>query len=460
VSNLDDLGQLSEEEWNLLQDRADQLEQTLEKEDQVDLRPLLPPAGTPARLIYLVELIKTELEILYRRKQGRPLEHYLDHYPELGGAAALPAGIIYEEYRVRQLFGDRPELDFYQRRFPGQYPALQRLLKEQPVKPPPAPPRRDPPNPLLTPTVFNPTPSDRPGPTAVPGAAPADDQRPLLPVGGGYKLLQLLGRIEFGEIYRAQAPGGVEAAVKLIYRSLDPHASQHELKALEKIRQLHHPFLLLTQAYWALEDRLVIVTELADASLEERFAECKRLGMAGIPVDELVTYLGQAAEALDYLHGKQVRHGNLKPRNLLLLQGYAKVADFGLARAPDRAASVYAAPEALQDRAGVSSDQYSLAAIYAEMRLGRHILPGCADLDGLGAAESQVVLRALSKDPEKRFSSCRAFARALAEAVAPAATPRRQPAAWLIAVVVAGLLGALGLLGLLAWFLTMAGLRP
>src|SRR5207249_1283840 len=121
--------------------------------------------------------------------------------------------------------------------------------------------------------------------------------------------------------------------------------------------ELRHPFLLETQAFWQEEGRLYIVMQLADDTLGEWCARCQAKGQPGVPVAELAPFFGQAAEALDFLHANKVLHRDVKPANLLRLQGYAKVADFGLARAQpaDQAAStmcgtpLYMAPEVWQE---------------------------------------------------------------------------------------------------------------
>jgi serine/threonine protein kinase len=267
----------------------------------------------------------------------------------------------------------------------------------------------------------------------------------VLPIGGGYRLVSRIGYGGFGEVWRAEAPGGVEVAIKMLFRSIDHEEAKRELQSLELIKGLRHPFLLQTQAYWSLQDRLFILMELADGSLRDRLRECVQAGLPGIPEAELVTYMKESAEALDFLHQKQVLHRDIKPENILLLQRHAKLADFGLAKLQQsqRLVSVtgsgtpaYMAPEMWGNKVSEHSDQYCLAVTYAELRLQRRLfasqnlahlmmehLTKTPDLAPLGEAEQQVLLRALAKDPEQRYPRCLAFAEALAEAV----TPSRRP---------------------------------
>src|SRR4051812_43180050 len=80
----------------------------------IDLSEYLPPSADPLRSTVLHELIKTDLEIRYRRGLGVTLEFYLKRFPELGATRTLSHRLIYEEYRVRQLYGDKPDLASYQ----------------------------------------------------------------------------------------------------------------------------------------------------------------------------------------------------------------------------------------------------------------------------------------------------------------------------------------------------------
>ncbi len=201
----------------------------------------------------------------------------------------------------------------------------------------------------------------------------------------GYEKLELLGFGEYGEVWKALAPGGVEVAIKIVMRTLDHEATRRELNALEKIKQLHHPFLLQTHSFGMLDDKLTIVMELAEGSLSDQFKHRKDEWSRECPPEDLVTFFGQAAEALDYLQNQHVSHRDIKPQNLLYLQGFAKVADFGFARGQDQgiedASGIcgtpsYMAPELWSQRVSRHSDQYSLAATYAHMRLGRMVFGG------------------------------------------------------------------------------------
>jgi serine/threonine protein kinase len=264
----------------------------------------------------------------------------------------------------------------------------------------------------------------------------------MLPIGGGYKLLKRIGSGTFGEVWSAEAPGGVPVAVKVLIRPVDHAEAQRELQALELIKRLQHPFLLGTHNYTTLEDRLFIVMELADGSLRDRVRQCRQAGQPGIPLPELFRYFRESSEALDFLHSEKVLHRDIKPENILILKGHAKVADFGLARggkswggqammsATGCGTPAYMAPEVWRGKVSEHTDQYSLALAYAELRVNRRLFPEndfmqlmlshlekTPDLAPLAQAEQKVILRALAKDPAQRFPNCLEFADALQDAL-------------------------------------------
>lgn len=245
----------------------------------------------------------------------------------------------------------------------------------------------------------------------------------------GYTLRERIGGGGYGEVWVADAPGGLSKAVKIVYGYSDENRAQRELKALNRIKEVRHPFLLSLERIDIVKGRLIVVTELAEKSLKDRFCECIEGGMPGVPRDELLRYLMDAAEALDYLSEvHSLQHLDVKPENLLILGGHVKVADFGLVKdIHDGTQSLmagltptYAPPELFDGRPSRFSDQYSLAIVFQEMLTGTRPYPGrtaaqlasqhlhgTPQLNALLAADQNVIRRALAKDPSVRFPDCK-----------------------------------------------------
>lgn len=251
----------------------------------------------------------------------------------------------------------------------------------------------------------------------------------------GYRLEHQLGSGGFGEVWRCQAPGGLHKAIKFVFGSLDDKRAKRELKSLERIKGVHHPFLLTLERFEVVDGRLMIITELADGSLEDVYNRHRDRGAAGIPRKALLSYLQDAADALDYLNTSfQLQHLDVKPGNLLMVGGHVKVADFGLLKdLRDVECSVvggltpiYAPPEVFDGRPCSTSDQYSLAVMYQELLTGTRPFAGrtiaqlatqhvhsAPNLESLPPADRPVLAKALEKAPERRFESCLAFVESL-----------------------------------------------
>jgi serine/threonine protein kinase len=296
--------------------------------------------------------------------------------------------------------------------------------------------------------------------TKPPRLSPAGLKGPLRPgleIVPGYKLEELIGRGSFGEVWRASAPGRMKKALKII-RNLDLASSRQEMRSLELITEVRHPHLLCIESYYLLDaqgdlipdelrdeadapkaDTLVIVSELAESHLGARLQQCYRQTGNGIASAELLPYMQQVAGALDRLNNQHdIIHRDVKPENILLVSGIAKLADFGLAKALEGSSALvhtksigmtpaYAAPELCNSRIEENTDQYSLALTYYHLRTGHLATGNASDLSELimahlsnklnfgevPPAEEKVLKRAAALESQQRYPNCTAFVQAL-----------------------------------------------
>src|SRR5262249_43017945 len=149
-----------------------------------------------------------------------------------------------------------------------------------------------------------------------------------------------------------------------------------ELKSLQRVKAIRHPYILSLERFDIIDGRLIIVSELADRTLDDRFHGCRAKGLPGIPRQELLRYLEEAAEALDLMNGEfNLQHLDIKPQNLFLLYNHVKVGDFGLvkdlegmfAQITSGVTAVYAVPETFEGVASRFCDQYSLAIVFQQL---------------------------------------------------------------------------------------------
>ena len=265
----------------------------------------------------------------------------------------------------------------------------------------------------------------------------------------GYRLIERLGRGGFGEVWKAEAPGGLLKAVKFVFGDTDSidedesRPAQQEEKALHRVKTIRHPYILSLERFDKIDGQLIIVMELADKNLWDRFRECRARQLVGVPREELLGYLDEAAEALDLMNDHyNIQHLDVKPQNLFLVYNHVKVADFGLAKMFEGARGtitggvtpVYAGPETFEGYVSRFTDQYSLAICYQELLTGRRPFEGAntkqllmqhlnavPDVSSLPPGERAVIARALSKKPDDRWPSNAEMVRAL-RAVRPGAT--------------------------------------
>ena len=250
----------------------------------------------------------------------------------------------------------------------------------------------------------------------------------------GYRLIERLGGGGFGEVWKCEAPGGLHKAIKFVFGDLsaageDGHRAEQELKALSRVKTVRHPYILSLERYDIIDGQLLIVMELADRNLWDRFKECRARGLPGIPRDEMLAYMEETAEALDLMNSEyQLQHLDIKPQNLFLIHNHVKVADFGLvkdlegmqASVTGGVTPVYAAPETFDGWVSRFCDQYSLAIVYQELLTGQRPFSGNnirqlilqhlqapPNVEPLPPSDRPAIARALSKTPGDRFRTCR-----------------------------------------------------
>ena len=264
---------------------------------------------------------------------------------------------------------------------------------------------------------------------------------------GRYRLLRLLGRGGMGEVWLAEDTQlRRQVAVKLLPTvfASDRNFLQDFEREAQAAATLEHPHILPVHDFGEqqfAEDEVVtylITPYISGGSLRDRI-----LGASGpLPVDEALSYLRQAAEAIDFAHSQQVLHRDIKPANMLLQQRWLFLADFGIAKlltstthrtrthagsgTPD-----YMAPEQARGRAEPASDRYSFAMTAYHLFTGRVPFTGDTPYSillkqlseqptsprqfnpALPEAVEQAILQGLSKSPEDRPPSCMALVHAL-----------------------------------------------
>jgi serine/threonine protein kinase len=181
------------------------------------------------------------------------------------------------------------------------------------------------------------------------------------------------------------------------------------------------------------------MTYAPNGTLRQRYPRGRHLSL-----EIVVSYVKQIADALQYVHERKLIHRDIKPHNILLgPDNQVLLSDFGIAVTSQsidanlpgmtnfEGTVLYAAPEQLQGKPGRSSDQYALGVVVYEWLSGEWPFSGSfyevarqqmfdappslrreKGID-IEPAVEEVVLKALAKDPCKRFGSVREFAEAL-----------------------------------------------
>jgi tRNA A-37 threonylcarbamoyl transferase component Bud32 len=273
---------------------------------------------------------------------------------------------------------------------------------------------------------------------------------------GRYEAPRLVGRGGMGEIYVARDHVlGRTVAVKLL---VERFADEPELRerfrreALTAARLSGEPHVVTIFDVGEHDGRPFTVMEyLPGGTLAERARN------RPVPTKQAVSWLAEAAAALDAAHTRGVVHRDVKPANMLFdSSGRLQVVDFGIARLVDETRGMtltgtilgtagYLAPEqARGEEATAASDRYALGIVAYELLTGGRpfergsetaeaiahinepVPPASERAVGLPTEVDAVFARALAKSPRHRFRTATAFVEALRGALA--GTPLPPPA--------------------------------
>jgi serine/threonine protein kinase len=261
---------------------------------------------------------------------------------------------------------------------------------------------------------------------------------------GNYRLLRLLGRGGFAQVYLGEHIYlKSQAAIKVLHTQLSHEDMQSFLGEARTLVHLVHPHIVRVLEFGVENETPFLVMDYApNGTLRQRHPKGSHL-----PLPPIVEYVRQVADALDYAHTQKLVHRDIKPENMLLgRQNEILLTDFGIATiaqssryqgAQDMAGTIaYMAPEQVQAHARPASDQYAMGVVVYEWLCGER--PFYGSFTEVAAKHAfvpppplrerepaippeveQVVMIALQKDPKKRFASIKAFAVALEQACHP-----------------------------------------
>jgi eukaryotic-like serine/threonine-protein kinase len=274
--------------------------------------------------------------------------------------------------------------------------------------------------------------------------------RMTLPSGtklGPYEVLSPIGAGGMGEVYRARDTRlDRNVAIKILptHLSSDPLRKQRFEREAKAISSLNHPHICVLHDIGHQDGIDYLVMECVEG---ETLA--KRLEKGALPLEQVLKFGAQIADALDKAHRTGIAHRDLKPANIMLTQTGAKLLDFGLAKptavvsgatltaVATRATPVtaegtivgtfqYMSPEQIEGKElDGRSDIFSLGSVVYEMLTGNRPFPGKSNLSVASAilekepapivtlkpqtppALDHAIRRCLAKDPEERWQTAR-----------------------------------------------------
>jgi hypothetical protein len=365
-------------------DAAAQLWQLWRQGQRPDVDAFLTRAGSlaPAELAAVLRVDQRQ-----RWLAGEPVraETYLRKYPALRADPDHAVDLVYNEFRLREQQGERPDAAEYQQRFPDYAEVLGAQIELHRAMAAEA-------------TTGAPT-SNFPEEEHLAGAGAP---RPLVP---GYEILGELGRGGMGVVFRArQASLHRDVALKMILAGQLASAAEVQRfgTEAEAAAQLDHPHIVSIYEVGEQDGQPYFSMQLVEGTnLGEHLPRLARDPRAAVQL------LLKVARAIHHAHQRGIIHRDLKPANILVdAQGEPHLTDFGLARRVEGGSGLtqtgaimgtpsYMAPEQARGQKGLTTaaDVYSLGAILYELLTGRPPFQAATPLD--------TVLQLLEREPER-----------------------------------------------------------
>jgi tRNA A-37 threonylcarbamoyl transferase component Bud32 len=251
-----------------------------------------------------------------------------------------------------------------------------------------------------------------------------DESAPLRPgqIFHGLEVTELLGKGGMGVVYKARQPAlNRFVALKLLPGKMaeDPEFQARFQREAQALAALSHPNIVSVYDFGSEGSLFFFVMEFVDGVNLREILHQKKLAP-----EEAFKIVPQLCDALEYAHGEGVVHRDIKPENILIdKKGRVKIADFGLAKLSGQATGPtltktdvamgtprYMAPEQFESTKGVDhrADIYSMGVVFYEMLTGEvpmgHFDPPSRKVD-VDVRIDRVVLKALEREPERRYQS-------------------------------------------------------
>jgi tRNA A-37 threonylcarbamoyl transferase component Bud32 len=281
------------------------------------------------------------------------------------------------------------------------------------------------------------------------GAPPPDVAALQAQLPADLEIIELLGQGGMGAVYKArQKDLDRLVALKIIRpdNAADPSFGDRFLREARALAKLNHPNIVTVHGcgrFGPSSENCYLVMEYVDGV---NLRQTMRAGQ--LTPSEALAIVPQICDALQYAHDQGVVHRDIKPENVLLDRfGRVKIADFGLAKLlginPDSMTVTltqhvvgtprYMAPEQIDKPTTVDhrADIYSLGVVIyemltGEMPVGHFPLP--SERVQVDVRIDEVVLRALAREPEKRFQKASQLKSGLASAASwPSPPPKPVP---------------------------------